>query len=200
MKKNIGPVVALYPTPVVIVGTRFEGRVNWINIAHIGIIALDRIMLSIAKEHYSNVALIETKQCSVNIVSEEMVVEADYAGMVSEKDTDKSKLFAYTNGSSAEIPLIDLSPVSMECKVVDNYQTSHHNHFILQVVHTHVKKEALTPQGKIDYKVVKPVLFEMPTGTYLKTGETLGHCWNLGQKYTHRMGETIQEEEVEGAD
>lgn len=38
MKKNIGNVLALYPTPAVVVGTEVNGKVNWLLIAHVGII------------------------------------------------------------------------------------------------------------------------------------------------------------------
>ncbi len=47
--KNIGKVNALYPTPVTIVGTTVDGKINWINIAHVGIIGINEIILSIIK-------------------------------------------------------------------------------------------------------------------------------------------------------
>lgn len=33
MKKNIGNVLALYPTPAVVVGTEVNGKVNWLLVA-----------------------------------------------------------------------------------------------------------------------------------------------------------------------
>ena len=39
----------------------------------------------------------------------------------------------------------------------------------------------LTPEDKIDYRVLKPVLFEMPTYEYLRTGEVLGKCMSLNK-------------------
>ncbi|SDH97490.1 hypothetical protein [Desulfosporosinus hippei] len=38
MKKNLGSVNTLYPMPVVIVGTKINGKANYITIAHVGII------------------------------------------------------------------------------------------------------------------------------------------------------------------
>ena len=35
MKKNIGPTLALYPTPAVVVGAFVNDRLNWILVAHI---------------------------------------------------------------------------------------------------------------------------------------------------------------------
>ena len=54
MKKNIGNVLALYPTPAVVVGTEVNGKVNWLLVAHVGIIGHDQIMLSMFKKHYTN--------------------------------------------------------------------------------------------------------------------------------------------------
>lgn len=36
--------------------------------------------------------------------------------------------------------------------------------------------------GKSDYQKFKPVLFEMPNYTFLKTGETLGECRSFIKK------------------
>ena len=54
MKKNIGQTLALYPTPAVVVGTEVNGKVNWLLVAHVGIIGHDRILLSMHKAHYTN--------------------------------------------------------------------------------------------------------------------------------------------------
>lgn len=183
MKKNIGSVVGLYPTPVVIAGTVIDNKANWINIAHIGIIGLDSIMLSMGKAHYSNQGIKQNKTVSVNLVNEKMLVEADYVGMVSGKTIDKSEVFDYYMGELKNSPIIKNSPLVMECEVVDNYETKSYNHFILKVVHTHAEEDVLSENGKIDYEKVRPILFEMPTRTYLKTGNKVADCWSIGKDY-----------------
>ena len=37
----------------------------------------------------------------------------------------------------------------------------------------------LTPEGKVNYHVLKPVLFEMPTYEYLRTGDVIGTCMSF---------------------
>lgn len=44
MKKNIGNKMALYPTPTAVVGAEVDGKVTWTLIAHIGIVAHDRLL------------------------------------------------------------------------------------------------------------------------------------------------------------
>ena len=41
----------------------------------------------------------------------------------------------------------------------------------------------LNADGKVDYNKLKPVLFEMPTYSYLRTGEMIGKCTTLGKKF-----------------
>jgi len=183
MKKNIGSVVGLYPTPSTIVGTVIKGKVNWINIAHIGIIGLDCIMISSRKSHYTNQGIKENKTLSINLVNEDMLVEADYVGIVSGELIDKSQVFEYHMGELKNVPIIDKSPLSMECEVIDIYDTKDYDNFILKVIHTHVEEEALDENGKIDYEKVRPLLFEMPTRTYLRTGDEVAKCWNIGREY-----------------
>ena len=83
MKKNIGNSLALYPTPLVVVGTMVEGKPNWVLVGHIGIIGHDRVMVSLAGAHYSNRGIKETKKLSINIVDEALLPLADRAGCVS---------------------------------------------------------------------------------------------------------------------
>ena len=47
-KKNIGSKLALYPMPVTVVGAEVNGKVNWLLVAHVGIIGHDRILVSMS--------------------------------------------------------------------------------------------------------------------------------------------------------
>lgn len=176
MKKNIGSVVGLYPTPVTILGTEVDGKVNWVNIAHVGIWGVDEILLSMGKIHYSNKGIKENKTVSINIINEEMLVEADYVGLVSGKKVDKSDVFEYFYGELKGTPLIKKAPISMECEVVEVYETETHDNFIVKPINTYVDEEVLSKDGKIDYEKVKPVLFEMPNKQYLSIGKSVGKC------------------------
>ena len=53
-KKNLGSKLALYPTPVTVVGAMTDKGPNWLLVAHVGIIGHDRVTISCAKQHYTN--------------------------------------------------------------------------------------------------------------------------------------------------
>ena len=175
MKKNIGPVLALYPTPLVVVGAMVEGKPNWTLVGHIGIIGHDLVMVSMASNHYSNIGIRHMNTLSINIVDEAMLNKADYVGCVSGSKTDKSEVFRYTIGDGGA-PIITDAPVSMACTVEDVYETKGFDSFICKIAATYADEGVLNRDGKLDYHALKPVLFEMPTYEYLKTGEVLGKC------------------------
>ena len=81
----------------------------------------------------------------------------------------------------AGVPIISQSPVAMECTVVDIYETSGFENFICTIDNTYAEESVLTKEGKIDYRILKPVLFEMPTYMYLKTGDVIGKCTSFGK-------------------
>ena len=92
MRKNIGSVLALYPTPVTVVGADVNGKENWLLVAHVGIMGHDHIMISCAKPHYTNQGIKEMGIVSVNLVDETILADADYVGCVSGHKIDKSQV------------------------------------------------------------------------------------------------------------
>lgn len=180
-KKNIGNLPALYPKPLTVVGAEVEGKVNWLVVGHTGIIGHDRILVSMSKQHYTNRGIRKSKKLSINLVSREMLPKADYVGSVSGESTDKSHVFDYHTGGNGT-PVIDASPLSMECDVVDIYETDGFDNFICTVVNTYASPDVLDSDGKPDYTRLKPVLFEFPTYSYLATGEVIGKCLHLDRE------------------
>ena len=54
MKKNVGSVLALYPTPTVIAGAMNGDNPTWTLVGHVGIIGHDKILVSLGSAHYIN--------------------------------------------------------------------------------------------------------------------------------------------------
>ena len=180
-KQNIGSVLALYPKPMTVIGAEVNGKVNWLVVGHTGIIGHDRILVSMSKSHYTNQGIKESKKLSVNLVSREMLPKADYVGSVSGASVDKSAVFEYHWGENGS-PVIDASPLTMECDVVDIYETEGFDNFVCSIANTYAAPDVLDDKGKLDYTRLKPVLFEFPTYSYLATGEIIGKCLNLDKQ------------------
>ena len=181
MKKNIGSLLALYPTPVTVIGAMNGDKPTWTLVAHVGIIGHDRVLVSLAENHFINSCIKEKMKLSINIVDEAILGKADYSGSVSGKEEDKSGLFEYESGEEGT-PIIVESPLTMECSVVDVYNSPNFESFICTIDNTYVEDKHLNEDGKINYNTLKPVLLEFPTYEYLKTGDVIGKCLSFKER------------------
>lgn len=181
MKKSIGNALALYPTPLVVVGAMVNGKPNWLLVGHLGIMGHDHVMISLAAAHYTNQGIKENKKLSINIVDEAMLAKADSSGCVSGSKEDKSELFEFVV-DDAGVPMISQAPVTMVCSVEDIYETKGFESFICTIDATYAEETVLNEAGKIEYRTLKPVLFEMPTYEYLRTGDVIGKCMSFGKE------------------
>ena len=189
MKKKLGGLNVLYPTPTVLVGAIVNGKPNFITIAHIGIVnhaTPHLISLSMGKPHYTNPGIKENKAFSVNIPSENLVAETDYVGIVSGKKTDKSGLFEIFYGELENAPMIQECALNMECKLYDTYDTATHDLFIGEIVETYADESVLTNE-KVDLAKVKPLLFDMSSVMYWSLGNPLAGCWKIGKDIKKKL-------------
>lgn len=184
MKTHLGPVNALYPSLTTIVGAVVHGRPNFLAVAHVGIMNHgdpQYLSFGLAKIHHTNIGIHEHREFSVNIPSESLMVETDYVGLVSGKNTDKSGLFETFQGTLAHAPMIRACPVTMECRLHSVVDFPTHDVFVGEIVGTYADEGVLSESGKIDVTLLKPLLFDMSSLTYYGLGRPQGACWNVGK-------------------
>ena len=180
MKKNIGAQLALYPCPVIVVGAMVHDKPTWTLVAHAGTMAHSHIMVSLVHAHYINQGIIQNKKISINIVDDSWLKQADRMGVISANQADKSKVFTYTIGENGA-PILDDAKVSIECVVDGNYELEGFDNFICKILTTYADDSILNEDGKIDYHIFKPVLFEFPTYEYFVTGDKVGNCAKMNE-------------------
>ena len=180
MKKNIGAALALYPSPVIVVGAMNGEKPTWTLAAHAGTVAHSHLMVSLSQAHFINNCIKTANKLSVNVVDESWLKEADRMGIVSGNKEDKSGAFAYTVGDNGA-PLIDAAKVSIECEIENNCEVANFDNFICKILATYADESVLNDKGKIDYHTFKPVLFEFPTYEYFVTGDKVGDCAKMNK-------------------
>jgi flavin reductase (DIM6/NTAB) family NADH-FMN oxidoreductase RutF len=181
VKKELGAKNCLYPLPVVLVGALVRGRPNFVTIAHVGIMDLKTVSLGMNKTHYTKAGIFENRTFSVNIPTVNMVEKTDYCGLVSGKNVDKSSIFKIFYGGLKTAPMIEECPVNMECRLVKNVDFPAHDIFMGEVVATYCDESVLDDEGRLDYTLLKPILFTMHDAGYWKLGERFADAWSVGK-------------------
>jgi flavin reductase (DIM6/NTAB) family NADH-FMN oxidoreductase RutF len=190
MKRNLGPVNALYPSLTTIVGAVVDGRPNFLAVAHVGNMNHGQpqyLSFGINKKHHSGKGILEHREFSVCIPGEDLVVETDYVGLVSGRNTDKSQVFELFTGELAHAPLIKGCPVCMECRLERVVDFETHAVFIGEIVATHADEAVLRQDGVIDIARVRPLLFDMASLKYWSLGAEVAPCWSAGKELKRRL-------------
>ena len=78
----------------------------------------------------------------------------------------------------------------MECRVEDVYEIDRFENFICSIASTYADDTVLTEGGKVDIAALSPVLFEMPTYTYLACGEKIADCLSFAKARKDKMAAT----------
>lgn len=181
MKEQLGSVIALYPTPTVLVGAMVQGKPNFITIAHIGLVTHHHVSLSMRKSHYTNAGIKENNTFSVCVPSENLVVETDYCGIATGRNTDKAALFDVFYGELKTAPMIKECSVCMECRLERIVDFPSHDLFIGELVQTYADQSVLSGK-KIDISKVKPLLFDLNSKKYWSLGGEVATCWDIGKQ------------------
>jgi flavin reductase (DIM6/NTAB) family NADH-FMN oxidoreductase RutF len=180
MKSGLGAVNCLYPLPTTLVGANVGGKPNYVAIAHVGVMAMRHISVSMNKRHYTNAGIVENGTFSVNLPSVDLARETDYCGLVSGRDADKGALFTTFYGALGTAPMIQECALNMECRLVRTVDFDTHDVFVGQVVETYCDERFLT-DGAVDFAKVQPLLFVMSDRSYWTLGGRYAKAWEVGK-------------------
>lgn len=188
-KIHVGNTPFIYPVPSVLVGTMAGGKVNYTLLGNCGIISIHPsvIYISSRKTHCLNSGIHENGCFSVNIPSVKQVAAADYCGLVSGKNQDKSHVFETYFAESDKIPLISECPVNLSCKVIEIVSVHDMEVFIAEVLSSRLSQDCLT-DGKPDTKKINPLIYTMDN-QYWEIGEVVEQAFSAGRGYEAKKKE-----------
>lgn len=154
----------LYPLPAVLVSCGdCEQNYNIITIAWTGTICTDPPMtyISVRPNRYSYEIIKKTKEFVINIPTEQMVKAVDYCGVRSGKDNNKFEdmKLTYKSGTNVKAPIINESPINIECKVTEIKELGSHHMFIAKVVSVNIEEEFLDEKGKFHMDKILPICY-----------------------------------------
>lgn len=189
MKRSIGPKTIAYPTPVFIVGSYDQaGKPNAMAVAWGGICCSRPpcLAISLRKATYSYGNIMARKAFTVNIPSEEFIVEADYFGIASGRDVDKFAVTGLTPIKSqlVDAPYIEQFPCIIECNVLHTIEIGLHTQFIGEILDVKIDEKCFADDKYPLIDLVKPCLYSPADQKYFAIGNSLGNAFALGKKFT----------------
>ena len=177
-KQTWKPGNMLYPLPAVMVSTADKaGNSNILTIAWTGTVCTNPPMayISVRPERYSYHMIRESGEFVINLTTKKLARAADYCGVRSGKDVDKWKECHLTRGTASTLkyaPVIEESPVQIECRVKSIQELGSHHMFLAEVTAVQVDESYMDAKGKFDLN--RTGLIAYSHGEYLDMGKKLG--------------------------
>ena len=168
----------VYPLPAVMVSTADKkGNTNILTIAWTGTVCTNPAMvyISVRPERYSYHMIKESGEFVINLTTEELIRATDFCGVRSGKDMDKWKECRLTEGKAVSLeyaPVIEQSPVNIECKVKSIQELGSHHMFLAEVTAVQADEKYMDENGK--FELNKTGLLAYSHGEYLGLGKRLG--------------------------
>lgn len=169
-----GALLAPLPPAMVTCGT--QENPNVLTIGWTGILNTipPKTYISVRPTRFSYNIIKETKEFVINLTTSELVKACDYCGVKSGKDCDKFKAMHLSTQKASEVcaPLLEQSPVSLECRVTEIVPLGSHDMFIADIVAVNVAEDYIDETGKLHLD--KCNLIAYAHGEYFELGKKLG--------------------------
>ena len=183
-KKQLKGANLLAPLPVVMVSVGDMDNSNIITVAWTGTVCSvpPRVYISIRHDRYSYDILKNGGEFVINFTTDKLLPACDWCGIRSGREVDKFAEMHFTKGKAncVSAPLINESPINLECKVFDVINLGSHDMFLADVLAVDVDEEYLDKNGAIDYS--RAYLVNYQHGNYYASGRHLGRFGFAAQK------------------
>lgn len=184
-KRQLGPCVTFFPQPATLVASQdADGRVNLMMASWVGIVSKTPPTLAVSLHHqrktYANI--LANRVFSVNIVPSRLAVEGDACGLVSGHVADKSELTSLLTvaGAATGAPLVDDSPLSVECRYVQEVVLGDYRLMLAEIIEIHACDAAFGEQGKIDARAFDPLVYLGGIREYWSLGSKSADAYSAG--------------------
>jgi flavin reductase (DIM6/NTAB) family NADH-FMN oxidoreductase RutF len=187
MKTDWKPGTMIYPLPAVMISCGSEpAEYTIITASWVGTLCTNPPMcyISIRPERHSYPVLKKNMEFVINLTTESLAFATDWCGVVSGKEHNKFSEMNLTPGKTSVVkaPLIEESPLCIECRVREIMALGSHDMFIADVVNIRADDKYLDEAtGAFDMEKAK--LLAYSHGKYYGLGELIGKFgWSVKKK------------------
>ncbi|MCR5147110.1 MAG: flavin reductase family protein [Clostridia bacterium] len=178
------PGTFIYPIPAVMVSCGDFEKSNIITVAWAGILNTNPAMIyiSVRPERYSYNLIKERGEFVINLTTEDLAFATDWCGVKSGADVDKFKEMKLTKQKAnfVKCPMIEESPVSVECKVKEIRELGSHHMFVAEVLAINADDKFIDENGAFD--ISKCNLIAYANGGYYSLYNKIGRFGYSVQK------------------
>lgn len=185
MKTDWKPGTMIYPLPAALVSCgNCEDEYNLITVAWVGTICTNPPLcyISVRPERHSYNIIKKNMEFVINLTNEEMAFATDWCGVRSGRDYNKFHEMKLTPGKASVVgcPIVEESPLSIECRVKEIISLGSHDMFISEVVNVKADDRFIDKEtGKMDLSG----LMAYAHGNYYELGERIGKFgWSVEKK------------------
>ena len=177
MKQDWKPGTMIYPLPAVLVSCgKEESEYNMFTVAWTGTICTNPPMcyISVRPERHSYDIIKKNMEFVINLTTKDMAFATDWCGVRSGRDYHKFEEMKLTPGQCTVVsaPLIEESPLCIECRVKEIISLGSHDMFIAKVEAVHVDEKLLDDKGRL--RLEDANLLAYSHGEYFELGEKIG--------------------------
>lgn len=177
----------IYPLPAVLVSCGSEpSEYSVLTVAWTGTLCTNPPMcyISIRPERYSYPIIQRNKEFVINLTTKDMAYATDWCGVRSGRDYNKFEEMSLTPGKAEMVkaPIIEETPISIECRVREIVPLGSHHMFIADVVNVQADDRYLNPEtGKFELSDADPLVYLH--GGYFELGKKIGKFgWSVEKK------------------
>ena len=126
------------------------------------------------KNRHSYAILMQEKEFVINLTTEDLARATDWCGVRSGKDYNKFKKMGLTPGKASIVkaPIIEESPLCIECQVTEVKELGSHDMFIAKVVNVMADEKYMNEKG--EFRLQDSKLLTYSHGHYYKMGKEIG--------------------------
>ena len=187
MKQDWKQVTMIYPLPAILVSCgSSEEEYNIITVAWTGTICSNPPMcyISVRPERHSYDIIKRNMEFVINLTTEEMAFATDWCGVRSGRDYNKFEEMKLTPGKAKAVsaPIIEESPLCIECRVKEIVSLGSHDMFIAEVLNVKADEKYMDKEtGKFELDLSNPLVYLH--GGYYGLGEKIGKFgWSVEKK------------------
>jgi len=183
-KIALGRRVPTMGLPVVLVGSKVQGRPNFCPVAWVTMLDDEppKMAVVMGKDRRTKEGIVENGTFSINMPSASSAAAVDYCGMNSGNKVDKSAVFDVFFGKTLTAPMARECPVNVELTLDDIIEFEGVDMVVGDIEEVYVDEAGMT-SGRPDIDKLQLLMYLSPGGPYFVKGSAVAEAFKVGRDY-----------------